>query len=274
MNTQLPPAVRHLCARYRTQADSTRRSSHEMHDLRSLSQRLLLSPEETLDQVASGNLLSLDSRNGKHMFSSRTLDVMRNRVVDFIAGEIVEEMTARGASEDRICFALNRAFQKQFDLSRGRGENIVEFAQTPADDDDDDGLYGAAKRAAAIAGAGALGYGAYKGYQYLKGQNNGNGTALPGPSGGSGPQSGGGGPRTPRDPNSSAEGIDVGSGNGSHPTAPSISRAITTASPTTPKLTAGTGIIDPLSQAVTNGRKAIAKRGSAIWQALRGIPLE
>ena len=46
MNNSLPPAVRQLASRYRTQADSTRRSSHEMHNLHSLSQRLLLSPEE------------------------------------------------------------------------------------------------------------------------------------------------------------------------------------------------------------------------------------
>ena len=97
-----------------------------MHDLHSLSQRLLLSPQETLEQVAAGNLLSLDSRNGKHLFSSRSLDVMRNRVVDFITGEIVHEMSARGADEDRILFALSRAFQKQLELSRpGRKCRLV-----------------------------------------------------------------------------------------------------------------------------------------------------
>ena len=273
MNAQLPPAVRHLCARYRTQADSTRRSSHEMHDLRSLSQRLLLSPEETLDQVASGNLLSLDSRNGKHLFSSRILDTMRNRVVDFIAGEIVEEMSARGASEDRICFALARAFQKQFDLSRGRVENIVEFAQTPADDDDDDGLYGAVKRAAAIAGAGALGYGAYKGYQYLR--NSGNGAGPDNGITGASPQPqlpGPGGPK-PFDPNGSAEGTNDGVERHPGQRGASISTPITTASSTTRK-TVGGNVIDPLADAVASGRRAIAKRGSAIWQALRGIPIE
>jgi hypothetical protein len=233
-----------------------------MHNLSSLSQRILLSPQETLEQVAAGNLLSLDSRNGKHLFSSRSLDAMRSRVVDFITREIVQEMSARGADEDRILFALSRAFQKQHELSR-RADNIVEFAR---DDDDNQ----TARNAALLAGGAAAGYGVAK---YLRNRNGNNGNALP-PGSGSGQPQLPGGPRTPRDPNSSAEGIDVGSGNGSHPTAPSISRAITTASPTMPKLTAGTGIIDPLSQAVTNGRKAIAKRGSAIWQALRGIPLE
>jgi len=263
MKNSLPPAVRQLCARYRTQADSCRRSSHEMHNLSSLSQRLLLSPQETLEQVAAGNLLSLDSRNGKHLFSSRSLDVMRNRVVDFIAGEIVEEMSARGASEERILFALSRAFQKQFDLSRDRGENIVEFAQTPADDDDDDdGLYGAAKRAAAIAGVGAAGYGVYKGYQYLKGGNNGNGSTLNGP---------GNQPQLPPGGGSSGDVM-----NPQHPGPPagaSISAPITTASSTTRK-TIGNSVVDPLADAVASGRKAIAKRGSSIWQALRGIPLE
>ena len=263
MNNSPPPAVRQLASRYRTQADSTRRSSHEMHNLSSLSQRLLLSPQETLEQVAAGNLLSLDSRNGKHLFSSRSLDVMRNRVVDFITGEIVQEMSARGADEDRILFALSRAFQKQFELSRGRPDNIVEFARTPNDDDDDNTL----RNAALLAGGAAAGYGAYR---YLKGRNGNNGNALPGSS----PQPqlpGPGGPK-PYDPNSSFTG---GSGVERHPgsRSASISVPITTASSTTRK-TIGSNVVDPLADAVASGRKAIAKKGSAIWQALRGIPLE
>jgi hypothetical protein len=254
MNNSLPTAVRHLCARYRTQGDSIRRNSHETHDLRSLSQRLLLSPEETLDQVAAGNLLSLDSRNGKHLFSTRSLDAMRNRVVDFIAGEIVEEMSARGASEDRICFALERAFQKQFDLSRGRGENIVEFARTPNDDDDN-----TLRNAALLAGGAAAGYGAYR---YMKGRNNGNGNTLTGP---------GAQPLLPPGPSGNSGDVM----NPRHPSAPgsSISVPITSQSSTTRK-TIGNSVLDPLADAAATGRRTIAKRGSAIWQALRGIPLE
>jgi len=261
----LPPSVRHLCARYRSQAGMTRQNSLETHDLSSLSQRLLLSPQETLEQVAAGNLLSLDSRNGKHLFSSRSLDVMRNRVVDFIAGEIVNEMSARGASEDRILFALSRAYQKQFDLSRGHGENIVEFAQTPADDDDD--FYSNAKKAAgtaagigAAAGAGYLGY---RGYQYLKGSNNGNGNTLPDGS----PQ-----PQLPPGPSGSGSGDVMGEKHpGPLPGDLDYRKVpLTTASP--PR-TIGE-VLDPLTAAVKRGKTAIAQRGSAIWQAIRAMPIE
>ncbi|MCE0497212.1 MAG: hypothetical protein LV481_04615 [Methylacidiphilales bacterium] len=232
-----------------------------MHDLRSLSQRLLLSPAETLDQVAAGNLLALDSRNGKHLFSSRSLDTMRNRVVDFIAGEIVEEMTARGFGEDRICFALERAFQKQFELSRGRGENVVEFAN--ADDDDDDSFYGNAKKtagtAAGIGAAGLAGYGAYKGYRYLR--NRGNGA---GPDNGPGSQ-----PQLPPGGGSSGDVM-----NPQHPGPPA--GALTTASPApeTIKKTAGQiAGADDLSEAIARGRSVIAQRGSALWKALRAVAL-
>jgi hypothetical protein len=265
---QLPPSIARVANRYKTNSASVDRGrSHEAHDLRSLSARLLLSSTETLEQVAAGNLITLESRNGKHVFSARSLDSMRARVVEFIAGEIMEEMSARGASEERIIFAMERAFQRQFDLARGRGENVVSFAQTPADDDDD--FYSTAKKtagtAAGIGAAGLAGYGAYKGYQYLRNRANGDdGNALPG----SGTQ-----PQLP--PSGSGDVM-----NARHPSplpgdsAPaSRTVPITTASPTT-KATLGSGIIDPLSQAVGAGRKAIANRGLGIWKALRSIPLE
>jgi len=226
----------------------------------------MLSQDEALQEVAAGRLLALAGpTNGKFLFSSSSLDAKRNQVISFVAESICHELIARGCDLERLEMAVQRGLTRQHELSR-RADNIISFARTPNDDDDDNTL----RNAALLAGGAAAGYGAYR---YLKGRN-GSGNTLTGP--GNQPQlPGPGGPRTPRDPNSSAVGIDVGNGEGSHPSAPSISRAITTASPTTkPKLTAGTGIIDPLSQAVQSGRRAIAKKGSAIWQALRGIPLE
>jgi len=257
MSNTITPAVRQLCVRYRTQGDSTRRNSHEMHTLTSLSQRILLSPVETLEQVAAGNLLSLDSRNGKHLFSSRSLDALRGRVVDYISTEIVEQMTERGATEDRILFALSRAFQKQFEMSRGRAENVVEFARTPTDDDDDGHTL---RNAALLAGGAAATYGALK---YIKGRTSTGGNALPGSS----PQPGLPGPSGPKpfDPNSSA--VNANDGIERHPGPRSISAPITTQSPRT----LGGKVIDPLSEAVQSGRRAIAKKGSAIWQSLRNV---
>jgi len=262
MNT-LPPSIRALAARYKSQRSSIASgATHEGHTLTSLSQRLLLSPQETLEQVSNGNLIALSSANGKHVFSSRSLDAMRNRVVEFITGEIVEEMSARGATEDRILFALSRAFQKQHEMSCGRPANIVEFARG----DDDNGL----RNAALLAGGAAAGY---AGYRYLKNRRNADGTPqLPGAPGADGNYIDVT-PKPPRDPNSSAENIDVGNGQGRHPGQPSTSKAITTASSTTRK-TIGNQVIDPLACAVASGRQKIAQRGSRIWQALRGIPLE
>jgi len=258
----LPASISRIADRYKTHSATVDHGrSHEAHDLRSLSARLLLSPQDTLEQVAVGNLLALDSRNGKFLFSARSLDSLRNRVVEFVAGEIVEEMGARGADGDRIVFALERAFARQFDLSRSRGENVVEFARTPSDDQDDDDTL---RNGALLAGGAAAGYGAYR---YLKGRNGTSGNALPG-SGNGQPQLPGG-PK-PRDPNGSAEGVSDGVER--HPGA-SMPVPITTASSTTRK-TVGNQVIDPLASAVVNGRKAIAKRGSAIWSALRNLPIE
>jgi hypothetical protein len=176
--------------------------------------------------------------------------------------------------------ACARAFERQHELSR-REDNVISFARTPQDDDDDD-FYGNAKKsagtAAGLAAAAGAGYLGYKGYQAWRNRGNGTGpdNGITGP--GSRPllppgPSGGGSPRTPRDPNGSAENIDVGNGEGSHPTAPSTSRAITTASSTTRK-TVGNSVVDPLADAVASGRRKIAQKGSAIWRALKSVPLE
>jgi len=220
----------------------------------------MLSREEALQEVGEGRLLALSGPvNSKFVFSSMALDSVRNRTVQFIASSIVTELARRGCDEERMLRACARAFERQHELSR-RADNIVEFARTPNDDDDDNTL----RNAALLAGGAAAGYGAYR---YLKGRN---GNALPGSS----PQPqlpGPGGPK-PYDPNSSVTG---GSSVERHPgsRSASISAPITTASSTTRK-TIGSNVVDPLADAVASGRKAIARKGSAIWQALRGIPLE
>jgi hypothetical protein len=249
---QLPPSFARIVAKYKTNFGH----GHESHDLRSLAARLLLSKEETLQIISEGSLLSLDCRNGRHVFSARSLDVLRNRVCDYIADEIVTELSRRGVEEDRLARAIESAFARQFDLARGRGENIVEFAITPQDRSDDDN--NTLRNAALLGGGAAAGY---AGYRYLKNRN-GNGNALPG----SGTQ-----PLVPTGQSSNGSAM-----NERHPGAPagaSINTPIATASSTTRK-TIGNSVIDPLSGAVASGRRAIAQRGSSIWQALRGIALE
>ncbi len=271
MNNSLPPAVRQLCARYKSQRSSiSSGATHEAHDLSSLARRVMLSREEVLQEVADGRLLALAGpQNNKYIFSSSSLDAKRNQVVSFVAESICTELARRGADEEVMLAACQRAFTRQFDFSR-RPANIIEFAQTP----DDDSFYGNAKKTAGTAAGLAAAAGAgYLGYRYLKNRRNADGTPqLPGSPGADGNYIDVT-PKPPRDPNSSAEGIDVGSGNGRHPGAPSTSKAITTASSTT-RRTVGNQVIDPLAGAVASGRQKIAQRGSRIWQALRGIRLE
>jgi hypothetical protein len=216
MKTPLPPAVRELCARYRTQRASTG-AALEHHDLSSLSQRIFLSSQETLDQVATGKLLAIDGpTNGKFCFTSHSLDALRNGVVSFVANTICRELDRRGADEDQMLMATERAFERQFALARGAGEKVIQLAR--GDDDDDD----LKKDALGIAGGAAIGTGA----AYLHGR--------------------------------AAQGKPLLGSPGS------LSEAASTT---------GQGA-DLLAGAVARGRQAIAKRGSAIWSALKAVPLE
>src|SRR5471032_385898 len=128
MNTSsLPPAVRALASRMKTRASL--HVSHENHGLSSLSKRILLSPAETLNVVADGKLLALGERiNGRFAFSSHALDALHSETVNLISRTICNELARRGASEDIMLAACSRAFEKQFELARGQGENLVEFA--------------------------------------------------------------------------------------------------------------------------------------------------
>jgi hypothetical protein len=264
MNT-LPPSIRALCNRFKSNVGLTRRGAYERHDLSSLGSRVLLSRAEVLEQVGNGNLIALDGPlNGKYLFSSSSLDSLRNRVIDFVAGEIATELHARGIDSERIEMAVCRGLSRQHQLSRSNSEAIISLARTPSNQDDDDDDDHTLRNAAALAGgigAGYVGTGLVK--RAWQNRGNGNGTTLPDGS----PQ-----PQLPGGPSGDSQG-------GRHPGPPgsggaSLPVPITTASSTMPKLTAGSGIIDPLSQAVANGRKAIAKKGSAIWRALRSIPIE
>jgi hypothetical protein len=256
MTTQLPFAVRQLCARYRTQAGSTRRASHEFHTLTSLSQRLLLSPAETLNEVSAGRLLALDSRNGSHLFSSTSLDSIRNRTVDFIASSIVTELSRRGCDEETMFHACQRAFDKQFDLARGRGENVIQF-----DQDNGSGFVNGVGTGVGIAAGGLGAYGAYRYWKNRK--RNPDGTPqLPGPD-----ADGSYIDVTPK-PNLPPGGNAVDPYKERHPGDLPLDKsraALTTASPTSPDL---------LTQAVRKGKAAIATRGSRLLGILKSLPLE
>jgi hypothetical protein len=254
----LPLSVRQLSNRYKTQASACRRQSHEFHTLASLSQRLLLSPGETLNEVSAGRLLALDSRNGSHLFSSTSLDSIRNRTVDFIARSIVTELSRRGCDEETMLLACQRAFDKQFDLSRGRAENVIQF-----DQNDDDHTV---RNAALLAGAAGAGY---LGYRYLKNRRPGQ-TRLPGGPGGDGSYI----DVTPK-PNLPPGGNAFDPYTERHP-APRSGDMLTTASPAPniARQTAGQTVNgDLLSQAVRKGKAAISEKGSALLKALRGLPL-
>ena len=220
-----------------------------------------MSPTETLEVVARGDLLALDYRNSKHAFSSRALDALRNQVVDFIATEIVNEMGARGASEERVVMALERAFSKQFAMSRGPAENVIEFDQG----NKNGGFVNGVGTGVGIA---AGGLGAYGAYRYWKGRRNPDGTPmLPGPGTG-GADADGYVDVTPPKPNAPSGGSAMGE---RHPGPPR--GALTTASPTPDVARQTAGQIagqDALGQAVRKGKQAIAARGSSILRAIRG----
>jgi hypothetical protein len=261
MNTSsLPPAVRALASRMKTRASL--HVSHENHDLSSLSKRILLSPAETLNVVAEGKLLALDGpRNSKFGFSAAALDSTRNAVIDLVSREVVRQLSARGCDESVMLKAVGRAFEKQFELARGPVENVIEFDQSAPGSF----VNGAAGGAGLVAGAGLAGYGAYR---FLKNRKkNANGLPLPGP-GGSGTDADSYidvTPPGPRNPSGGAGQIVDATG-AKHVGPPSASRP--------PLTTASAADADLLGDAVRKGRQAIAKRGSAVWKALRSIPFE
>jgi hypothetical protein len=221
----------------------------------------MLSRSEVLDQIAEGKLLALDGpvNGGKYLFSSTSLDGLRNSVVSFVANSICRELARKGADEETMAFAVRRAFERQHDLAR-RGE-VINFDQ----DDDSHPVRNAALLAGA-AGAGYLGYRAWKNRR--PGQ-----PRLPG-YGGSGPTidlppSG----PPPFDPNN-ANGVTAGVER--HP-APRSGDMLMTASPAPniARQTAGQTVNgDLLGNAVKRGKSAIAQKGSALLRALRSIPLE
>jgi hypothetical protein len=228
--------------------------SHERHSLASLSQRIMLSPAETLAVVGDGKLLALGEKiNGGYAFSTHALDALRSETVNLISRTICNELARRGASETVMLAACSRAFEKQFELARGQGESLVEFANN----DDDDGFYQGVKKGAGVtagaAGAAGLGYLGYRAWRNR--QRNGSTPQLPGP-GGSGPD---------------ADYIDIPSprpSGGSGGTVAGVERHPDPVGP--PRLTTASPTPDLLADAVRKGRMSIAKRGSSILAALRG----
>ena len=243
---RLPLPVTQLAARLKTHG--ALHNAHEPHNLKTLATRLLVSKGETLEHIRAGRLLPVAGpMNGKYLFPSGHLDALRNGVVAFIAQSICTELSRRGADEETMLRATERAFRRQVDLARGRDERLIEFAQ-----DDDDSFLGSAKKSAGtvagLAGAGAAGYLGYKAYQNLR---NGRNKAA----------------GMPKLPGSSPDDDDLDP-------SPKGPRESGGASITSAAETAASDAADGdlLGAAVRTGRNVIGRVGGAIWDALKFAP--
>jgi hypothetical protein len=251
MNT-LPPSIRAAASRYKTR--SSLLHSHENHDLHSLSRRLLLSPSEVLGIVSDGKLLALGDRiNFKYAFSAAALDSLRNNTVSFIANTVSRALSGR-VDEEHMAMAFQRAMGRQHELARGQGEDVIEFDQSAPGSF----VNGVAGGAGLVAGAGLAGYGAYR---YLKGRKrNPDGTLqLPNGPGPDGIDDAIDITPRPRNPSGSS-----GANEPRHPDPVGPPR-LTNASPLP------NAADDALSKAVRAGRQSIARRGSSVLAALRGL---
>ena len=263
--SKLHPQIARLANRYKTHSVGP---THEFHDLRSLASRVYLSQEEALEQVADGNLLALSGPiNGRYLFSATALSTLRNKVIDFVASEIANELSDRGVDLERIEMAVQRGLTRQYELSR-RVENVLEFDQG----NNNGGFVNGVGTGVGIA---AGGLGAYAGYKYWKNRKrNADGTPqLPGPNG-SGPDADGNYIDVTPKPKSPSGGNGIVAGVERHPGPPIGAKpALTTASPAPNVARQTAGQIagqDALGNAVRKGKQAIAARGSSILRAIRG----
>ena len=216
----------------------------------------MLSPSETLDVVGAGKLLALGEKiNGRYAFSSHALDALRSETVNLISRTVCNELARRGASEDIMLAACSRAFTRQTELACGPVENIIEFDQNASGSF----VNGVGTGVGIAAGAA----GAYGAYRYLRNRRKNGNHQLPG--------NGDDGLAdavdvTPKPKVPSGGGV-IDAMNSRHPGSPSVPRL--NISSTLPN-----AADDALGSAVKRGRQAIAKRGSAVWRAIRSIPIE